>query len=92
MMQILLASDPLWATLFAGVLGSAEQDLGAFGWAGGALIVSGTTSHTWYRISVQCCAASGLLLGRILRWCGTADGLAISRVRCRQAQILGLNP
>lgn len=39
--QILLASDPLWATLFAGVLGSAEQDLGAFGWAGGAAIVTG---------------------------------------------------
>ena len=32
--QILMASDPLWATLFAGVLGSAEQDLGPAGWAG----------------------------------------------------------
>jgi drug/metabolite transporter (DMT)-like permease len=39
--QILMASDPLWATLFAGVLGSAEQDLGPAGWAGGALIIAG---------------------------------------------------
>ena len=39
--QILMASDPLWATLFAGVLGSAEQDLGPSGWAGGALIIAG---------------------------------------------------
>ena len=40
-LQILMASDPLWATLFAGVLGSAEQDLGPSGWAGGALIIAG---------------------------------------------------
>jgi hypothetical protein len=39
--QILMASDPLWATLFAGVLGSAEQDLGPAGWAGGGLIIAG---------------------------------------------------
>lgn len=36
-----MASDPLWATLFAGVLGSREQDLGTFGFAGGALIIAG---------------------------------------------------
>ena len=39
-LQILMASDPLWATLFAGVLGAAEQDLGPAGWAGGALIIA----------------------------------------------------
>lgn len=40
-MQILMASDPLWATLFAGLLGSAEQNLGPSGWAGGGLIIAG---------------------------------------------------
>lgn len=40
-MQILLASDPLWATLFARVLGGGEGDLRPSGWAGGALIVAG---------------------------------------------------
>jgi hypothetical protein len=39
--QVLLASDPLWAALFAGLISSSERDLGAAGWAGGALIVSG---------------------------------------------------
>ncbi len=39
--QILMASDPLWATLFAGLLGSQEQDLGSFGYIGGACIVGG---------------------------------------------------
>ena len=39
--QILLASDPLWATLFARALGGGEGDLGPSGWAGGALIVAG---------------------------------------------------
>ena len=39
--QLLLASDPLWATLFAGLLGSAEQSMGVLGWAGGTAIVGG---------------------------------------------------
>ena len=39
--QILLASDPLWATLFSGVLGSGEQALGGYGLSGGGAIVGG---------------------------------------------------
>ena len=39
--QLLLASDPLWATLFAGLLGSSEQSLGLLGCAGGAAIGGG---------------------------------------------------
>ncbi len=39
--QILLASDPLWATLFSGLLGSGEQALGAYGLLGGGAIVGG---------------------------------------------------
>ena len=39
--QILLASDPLWATLFSGFVGSGEQALGAYGLLGGGAIVGG---------------------------------------------------
>ena len=38
--QIILATDPLWASLFARVLGSAEQSLGLVGWAGAAGILA----------------------------------------------------
>lgn len=37
--QIILATDPVWATLFAGLLGSAEQSLGALGWVGAACVL-----------------------------------------------------
>ena len=39
--QLLLASDPLWATLFAGLLCGSEQMMGTLGYAGGAAIVAG---------------------------------------------------
>lgn len=39
--QVLLASDPLWAALFARPLGGGEGDLGPLGWPGGGLIVAG---------------------------------------------------
>ncbi|DBA82131.1 TPA: hypothetical protein ACH3X1_007121 [Trebouxia sp. C0004] len=32
--MIILASDPLWATLFAGLVGANEQHLGPLGWVG----------------------------------------------------------
>lgn len=38
--QIILATDPLWASAFAKLLGSAEQGLGAVGWAGAAGILA----------------------------------------------------
>lgn len=43
LMQILMASDPLWATLISGLpfFASGEQDLGPGGWVGGACIVAG---------------------------------------------------
>ncbi len=36
-----MASDPIWATLFAGLLGAQEQDLGTLGVLGGILVVAG---------------------------------------------------
>ena len=54
--NIVLATDPLWATLFSGLLGSGEQRLGLQGWLGGSCIIlaciiasrerSGSTSET----------------------------------------------
>lgn len=41
MLQVLLASDPLWAAVFARSLGGGEGDLGPLGWPGGGLIVAG---------------------------------------------------
>ena len=39
--QIILASDPVWATIFAGVLlGADEQNLGPVGWVGAACILA----------------------------------------------------
>lgn len=39
--QIILASDPVWATLFAGLLlGADEQNLGSLGWLGAGLILA----------------------------------------------------
>lgn len=38
--QIILATDPVWATLFAGVLGAAEQSLGTLGWAGAGCVLA----------------------------------------------------
>ncbi|KAK9867587.1 hypothetical protein WJX84_010689 [Apatococcus fuscideae] len=37
--NIVLATDPLWATLFSALLGTGEQRLGFQGWLGGAAIV-----------------------------------------------------
>lgn len=42
--QLLLATDPLWATLFAGLLGSSEQMMDPFGFVGGAAIVAGAVT------------------------------------------------
>lgn len=43
--QIILASDPVWATLFAGLLlGSSEQQLGVWGWVGAACILLASVS------------------------------------------------
>ena len=38
--MIILASDPIWATLFAGLVGGNEQHLGPLGWCGAASILS----------------------------------------------------
>jgi len=38
--MIILASDPLWATLFAGLVGANEQHLGPLGWVGATGILS----------------------------------------------------
>ncbi len=38
--MIILASDPLWAILFAGLVGGNEQHLGSLGWVGAAGILS----------------------------------------------------
>ena len=38
--MIILASDPLWALLFAGLVGGNEQHLGSLGWVGAAGILS----------------------------------------------------
>lgn len=38
--MIILASDPIWATLFAGFVGGTEQHLGPVGWLGAASILS----------------------------------------------------
>jgi len=38
--MIILASDPLWATLFAGLVGANEQHLGSLGWVGATVILS----------------------------------------------------
>ena len=38
--MIILASDPIWATLFAGLVGANEQHLGPLGWCGAASILS----------------------------------------------------
>ncbi len=38
--NIVLATDPLWATLFSGLLGSGEQRLGLQGWLGGGCIIA----------------------------------------------------
>ena len=38
--MIILASDPLWATLFAGLVGANEQHLGPLGWVGATGIIS----------------------------------------------------
>jgi len=38
--MIILASDPLWATLFAGLVGANEQHLGSLGWVGATGILS----------------------------------------------------
>lgn len=38
--MIILASDPIWATLFAGLVGGNEQHLGPLGWVGAASILS----------------------------------------------------
>ena len=37
--NIVLATDPLWATLFSAILGTGEQRLGLQGWLGGGAIV-----------------------------------------------------
>ena len=37
--NIVLATDPLWATLFSAILGTGEQRLGFQGWLGGGAIV-----------------------------------------------------
>ena len=43
--QIILASDPLWATLIAGLLlGSSEQQLGFWGWIGAVCILSASVT------------------------------------------------
>ncbi|KAL3146210.1 hypothetical protein ABBQ32_002912 [Trebouxia sp. C0010 RCD-2024] len=38
--MIILASDPIWATLFAGLVGGTEQHLGPLGWLGAVSILS----------------------------------------------------
>ena len=38
--MIILASDPLWAILFAGLVGGNEQHLGTLGWVGAVAILS----------------------------------------------------
>ena len=38
--MIILASDPIWATLFAGLVGANEQHLSPLGWCGAASILS----------------------------------------------------
>lgn len=38
--MIILATDPLWAILFAGFVGGNEQHLGPLGWAGAAAVLS----------------------------------------------------
>ncbi len=38
--QLILATDPLWATLFAGVLGAGERDLTQTGWIGVSIILT----------------------------------------------------
>lgn len=38
--QLVLATDPLWATAFAGLLSAREQELSGAGWIGAAIILS----------------------------------------------------
>ena len=38
--MVILSTDPVWATLFAGLVGSNEQHLGLLGWLGAASILS----------------------------------------------------
>lgn len=38
--MIIFATDPLWATLFAGLVGGNEQHLGSLGWVGAVSILS----------------------------------------------------
>lgn len=37
--QLILATDPLWTTAFAGLLSAREQELSSLGWVGAALIL-----------------------------------------------------
>lgn len=37
--QLILATDPLWTTAFAGLLSAREQELSGLGWLGAALIL-----------------------------------------------------
>jgi len=39
--QVIMATDPLWATAFAGLL-AGEQGLGVLGWLGAVCLLSGS--------------------------------------------------